>query len=193
MPYDPSDIRERLADIFREKERYLEDMRRRRDAAERARRSHAETFHDVVSSIAVPVFETVGTGLASHGLEHRIKRAGILDGDRYEAEQHVTFEFRFADDAGSAGPILGRAFLRLSTDVETKAFRLHSEIAGGPGTPFAGSTAETREVELADLDASYFEAAAIDLVERAVRSTYLEPAEAPAQESASANASMIAT
>ena len=179
MSSHPSDVQMRLADIFREKERYLEEKRRRAEAADQARRSHAKTFHDVVVTVALPVFETIGAGLAAYGLEHRIKRVGLLDNDPYEAEQQVTFEFRMADDAGSGGPVLGRAFLRLSTDVESKVFRLHTEIAGGPDTPFAGSSSDTCEVRLADLDAAFFQAAALDLVDRAVRSTYLEPDESP--------------
>ena len=175
-------VQTRLAEIFREKERYLEEKRRCAEAADDARRSHAETFLDVVVRAALPAFETIGAGLAAYGLEHRIKRSGLLDGNEYEAEQQVTFEFRVADDAASSGPLLGRAFLRLSTDVGSRTIRLHSEIAGGPDTPFAGSSSDTREVELGDLNASFFEAAALDLVERAVQSTYLDPDDTPGQE-----------
>lgn len=193
MPHDDPDYRQRLAEIFRAKERHLEEARRREEATAKARRAHAEIFREIVTQCALPVFEALGEELEAYGLEHRVKREGLLEGDSYEDRQHATFEFRFVEETGASGPLLGRAFLRIATDMESMAFEVHTEIAGGPDTPFARSSSSTRTVELNQLDRAFFQDAVLDLIEQAVESTYREPSAAAGQESESAKASTTGT
>jgi len=177
-----SRLQERIDRVFEARERHLEELRRRQQAAERVRSDHAARFKQLVEEVVRPVMTSGGSRLRELGHDFDITDHGLLDNGRFGDEQHVRFNLSLGGRGDHAFAHAGEASLAFATRVAEPTVKATLRVLGrdrAAMSPYRRSHEETRVLEPGELTPEVVEELLLAFLEAAVESTY-----APADDTA---------
>jgi len=177
-----SRLQERIDRVFEARERHLEDLRRREQAAERARHEHAERFKQLVDQVIRPVMRAGGARLRELGHDFDITDHGLLADGRFADDQHVRFNLSLGGRGDHAFVHAGDASLGFAMCVGQPTVKVTLRVLGrdrAAMSPYRRSHEETRALEPGEVTPQVVEELLLAFLEAAVASTYAA-AEEPA-------------
>jgi len=170
-----SRLQERIDRVFEARDRHLEELRRRRQAEERARNDHAARFKELVEGVIRPVMATGGARLRELGHDFDITDHGLLDDGHFGDEQHVRFNLSLGGRGDDAFAHAGEASLAFATRVAEPTVKATLRVLGrdrAAMSPYRCSHEETRVLEPSELTSEAVEELLLAFLAAAVESTY---------------------
>jgi hypothetical protein len=177
-----SPLQERIDRVFEARERHLEDVRRREQAAERERYERAARFKELVDGVIRPVLKAGGARLRELGHEFDITAHGLLDDGRFGDDQHIRFNLSLGGHGDHAFVHAGEASLGFAASVFEPTVEATLRVLGrdrAAMSPYRRSHEETRVLEPGEVTPQVVEELLLAFLEAAVESTYVaadEPA-----------------
>ncbi len=170
-----SRLQERIDRVFEARERHLEDLRRREQAAERARNEHATRFKELVEGVIRPVLTAGGGRLRELGHAFDITDRGLLADGHFGDDQHVRFNLSLGGRGDHAFVHAGEASLAFATCVGEPTVEVTLRVLGrdrAAMSPYRRSHEETRVLEPGEVTPQVVEELLLAFLEAAVESTY---------------------
>lgn len=170
-----SRLQEQIDRVFEARERHLEEQRRRKQAAERARNDHAARFKELVEAVIRPVMASGGARLRELGHDFDITDHGLLDNDRFGDDQHVRFNLSLGGRGDHAFAHAGEASLSFGTHVAEPTVKATLRVLGrdrAAMSPYRSSHEEARVLELSEVTPEVVEELLLTFLAAAVESTY---------------------
>ena len=170
-----SRLQERIDRVFEARERHLEDLRRREQAAERERHERAVRFKELVDGVIRPVLDAGGDRLRELGHEFDITAHGLRDDGRFGDDQHIRFNLSLGGRGDHAFAHAGEASLGFAASGSGPAVEATLRVLGrdrAAMSPYRRSHEETRVLEPGDVTPQVVEELLLAFLEAAVESTY---------------------
>jgi hypothetical protein len=177
-----SRLQEQIDRVFEARERYLEELRHREEAAERARIDHAARFKELVEEVIRPVMMAGGARLRELGHDFDITDHGLLEHGRFGDDQHVRFNLSLGGRGDHAFAHGGEASLGFATRVAEPAVKATLRVLGrdrAAMSPYRRSHEQTRVLEPGEVTPEVVEELLLDFLAAAIESTYA-PVDDPA-------------
>lgn len=168
--------------VFEARERHLEGERAAAEAAERARREHAERFRALVDGIVRPVLERGGERLRELGHDFDLTDHGLLEGGRFGDDQHLRFGLSLGGRGHHAFAHAGEAWLTFATSTDAHDVTVRSRVLGRDRSgmsPYRRSHDASRSFPPDELDETAVEELLIEFLATAIASTYREGGDGP--------------
>lgn len=161
--------------VFEAREHFLDEQRRQAEAAEQARREHAEAFRALTDGVVRPVMQSAGRRLRELGHDFDITEHGLLEGGAFGDDQQIRFGLSLAGRGEHAFAHAGEASLAFTTNVDEGIVTVRLRVLGrdrSAMSPYHRSYDDTRVVDPAEVTAAQVEDLLVAFLTAAVESTY---------------------